>query len=65
MYGSSGFIESKYGINQPWEIIESLRKWCNYIYDSFGSLMMKFPLEKQEELRTKSNGNLLYQLLNM
>lgn len=51
-------------IFQPWEILESLKKWTNFIYDTFSTMMLKFPFEKQQELRdssksqSKSNSNI-------
>lgn len=42
-------------LTQPWSIIESLRKWCNYIYDNLGAMMLNLPCEKQVELRENSN----------
>jgi hypothetical protein len=35
-------------------VIESLKKWTNFIYDTFSSLLLKFPFEKQQELRDSS-----------
>ena len=39
---------------QPWEIIDSLKKWTNFIYDTFLTLMLKLPFDKQEEMRDTS-----------
>lgn len=41
-------------LSKPWEIIESLKKWTNFIYDCFSNLFLKFPYEKQQELRDQS-----------
>ena len=38
-------------LSRPWEIIDTLKKWCSYIYDNFSRLMLKFPLDKQNEMR--------------
>ena len=55
MYDCGWFIKSIYNVNEfkPWEILDNLRKWSNFIYDSFATLLMWIPLEKQEELREK------------
>lgn len=34
--------------------MESLKRWLNLIYDTFSSLLLKFPLDKQQELRDSS-----------
>jgi hypothetical protein len=31
--------------------MESLKKWSNFIYDTFSNMMLKFPFEKQQEMR--------------
>jgi hypothetical protein len=46
-------------LTRPWEIMESLKKWTNFIYDTFSSLLLKFPFDKQQELRDQSNINLI------
>jgi hypothetical protein len=38
-------------LSRSWEIMESLKKWTNFIYDTFSSLLLKFPFEKQTEMR--------------
>ena len=38
-------------LSQPWAIKESITKWLNFIYDNFSSLILKFPYEKQQEMR--------------
>ena len=40
--------------SRPWSIINSLHKWCDFIYDNFGKLIMKFPFNIQTEIRKKS-----------
>lgn len=40
--------------SRPWSIINSLHKWCDFIYDNFGNLIMKFPFNIQTEIRKKS-----------
>jgi hypothetical protein len=39
---------------KPWEIMNSLKKWTSFIYDSFATLILKFPFEKQQEMRDSS-----------
>jgi hypothetical protein len=34
--------------------MENLKKWSNFIYEAFSSLLLKFPYEKQQELRDNS-----------
>lgn len=41
-------------LSRPWEIIENLKRWTNFIYDTFSNLMLKLPFEKQQEMRDKS-----------
>ena len=48
-------------LSRPWTIKDSLNKWANFIYDNFASLLLKFPFDKQQELRQNViNGIKLY-----
>lgn len=38
-------------LSRPWLIKDSIEKWANFIYDTFSALILKFPFEKQKELR--------------
>ena len=38
----------------PWTIKKSLEKWTDFIYKSFGKLIIKFPFDFQKEIRKKS-----------
>jgi dynein light intermediate chain 1 len=38
--------------------MENLKKWTNFVYETFSSLILKFPFEKQQELRDNSIYNL-------
>ena len=40
--------------SRPWNIIDSLKKWSNFIYDSFGKLINKFPYDLQVQIRKQS-----------
>lgn len=40
-------------LTKPGEIIEQLKKWCVYIYDKFSKLLLKLPVEKQQEMKTQ------------
>lgn len=40
--------------SKPWNIINSLRKWSDFIYDNFGTLINTFPLDVQTKLRQQS-----------
>jgi hypothetical protein len=31
--------------------MENLKRWTNFIYETFSALILKFPFEKQQELR--------------
>lgn len=42
-------------LSRPWTIKESIMKWTNFIYDNFSALLLKFPFEKQQELREQGN----------
>jgi dynein light intermediate chain 1 len=49
-------------LSRPSTIKESLNKWTNFIYDNFSNLILKFPLDKQQELRQNVINNIkLYQ----
>ena len=41
-------------LSRPWMIKESITKWLNFIYDNFSTLILKFPFEKQQEMREQS-----------
>lgn len=41
-------------LSRPWMIKESITKWLNFIYDNFSTLILKFPYEKQQEMREQS-----------
>ena len=47
--------------------MDSLKKWTNFIYDTFSSLMLKLPFDKQQEMREKSNEIIFnfFKLLNI
>lgn len=34
--------------------MESLKKWTTFVYDSFSSLILKHPFDKQQGLRDQS-----------
>ena len=38
-------------LSRPWTIKESLKKWTNFIYENFSALILKFPFEKQQQMR--------------
>ena len=40
--------------SRPWNVINSLRKWSDFIYDIFGKFIVKFPFDIQTEIRKKS-----------
>jgi hypothetical protein len=40
--------------SRPWNIINSLRKWSDFIYDIFGKLIIKFPFDVQTQIRKQS-----------
>ena len=40
--------------SRPWNIINSLRKWSDFIYDIFGKLIVKFPFDIQTQIRKQS-----------
>ena len=40
--------------SRPWTIINSLSKWCDFIYEIFGKLILNFPFNIQTELRKRS-----------
>ena len=40
--------------SRPWTIQSSLKKWADFIYESFGKLIITFPFDKQGEFRKKS-----------
>jgi hypothetical protein len=44
----------------PWTIKKSLEKWTDFIYKSFGKLIIKFPFDFQKEIRKKSKKIYLY-----
>ena len=41
--------------SRPWNIINSLTRWCNFAYESFGNLITKLPLDEQTNIRKQSN----------
>ena len=45
-------------LSRPWTIKESLNKWTNFIYDNFSTLILKFPFDKQQELRQNVINNI-------
>ena len=40
--------------SRPWTIKASLEKWADFIFKTFGKLIVKFPFEFQNEIRKKS-----------
>jgi len=40
--------------SRPWTIQDSLKKWADFIYEAFAALILKFPFDKQKEIRQKS-----------
>ena len=40
--------------SRPWNIINSLKKWCDFIYDIFGKLIVKLPFDLQTQMRKQS-----------
>ena len=40
--------------SRPWEILNSLKKWADFIYNVFGKLILKYPFDEQKEIRKKS-----------
>ena len=40
--------------SRPWNIIKSLGKWANFVYDSFGKMINEFPLDLQTQFRKQS-----------
>ena len=51
--------------SRPWNIIDSLKKWSNFIYDSFGKLVNKFPYDLQVQIRKQSKKIfLIFNILN-
>ena len=40
--------------SRPWNIIDSLKKWCDFIYDIFGKLITKLAFNVQTQLRKQS-----------
>ena len=40
--------------SRPWNIINSLKRWCDFAFDISGKLLNKLPLDMQNSLRTKS-----------
>ena len=40
--------------SRPWNIINSLTRWCNFAYESFGNLITKLPLDEQTNIRKQS-----------
>lgn len=47
-------VNNKFLYFKPWEIMENIKKWTSFIYDTISNLMLKLPFEKQEELRQQS-----------
>ena len=45
-------------LSRPWEIMDSLKKWTNFIYDAFSNLLLKFPYDKQQDLRKQGKTKL-------
>jgi hypothetical protein len=40
--------------SRPWNIINSLEKWSDFAYNTFGELITKLPLNMQNNLRKQS-----------
>ena len=40
--------------SRPWEILNSFKKWADFIYNVFGKLILKYPFDEQKEIRKKS-----------
>ena len=40
--------------SRPWNIINSLKRWSDFIYDIFGKLIVKFPFDVQTQIRKQS-----------
>ena len=40
--------------SRPWNIINSLKRWCDFAFEISGKLLNKLPLDKQNGLRAKS-----------
>jgi hypothetical protein len=40
--------------SRPWNIIKSLGKWANFVYDSFGKMTNEFPYDLQTQFRKQS-----------
>ena len=40
--------------SRPWTINDSIKKWADFIYTVFGKLILKYPFDKQNEIRKKS-----------
>ena len=40
--------------SRPWNIIRSLRKWSDFIYEIFGKLILKFPYDVQTQIKKQS-----------
>lgn len=40
--------------SRPWNIIKSMKKWCDFIYEIVGKLIVQLPLKQQTDLRKQS-----------
>jgi hypothetical protein len=40
--------------SRPWTIIKSIKKWADFIYNISGELILKYPFDKQKEIKKKS-----------
>ena len=45
-------------LSKPVTLKESIKKWLNFIYSTFGEIILKLPFETQEKLR--NNGKIFY-----
>lgn len=48
-------------LSRPWLIMDTLKKWCNFINDTFSELLLKLKTDKQTEL--KENGKIKYNFI--
>ena len=50
--------------SRPWTIKNSMSKWADFIYNIFGKLIIKHPLNIQNEFRNKCKKKILIIIFN-
>ena len=44
-------------LSRPWQIKQSLLKWCDFVKDIFGEIISKFPEDRQNEIKNNGKKN--------